>query len=74
MGREGAVSQPHSSSDSRDKAVCSGTEKILITTEVNDSIHVPSPLFYRLLHSVQIHISVWMRTTFFPPHLEQLLN
>jgi len=66
VGGEAAVSQPHSSSDSRDKAVCSGTEKTLITTEVNDSIHFPSSLFYRFLHSVQSHISVLMITTIFP--------
>lgn len=40
MVRERAVSLPHSSSDSRDKAVCSGTEKTPITTEVNDSTHL----------------------------------
>lgn len=34
MGREWAVSQPHGSSDSRDKAVCSGTEKTWITTKL----------------------------------------
>lgn len=34
METEGAVSQPHSSLDSRDKAVCSGTDKTLITTKL----------------------------------------
>lgn len=47
VGWEGAVSQSHSSSRSRDKTACSGTEKTLITTEVNDPIHFSFLLFYR---------------------------
>lgn len=74
VGWEGAVSQSHSSSDSRDKTACGGSEKSLITTEVNNPIHLSCPSFYRFLHAGQSHISVWIRTFFFLFHSRAIIK